>query len=173
MTDEQPNPEDNPMFGVIYRRGLRESDYDEAIRDLQAAKTQTEPIKCAYQCAVCGDGGHLASQCHHNPLVMARRAARAARVWRCYHCDFVAYTHQQAEEHFGTAPGDEPSCFRGAVAALVKAILASTSNRGTLMVSKIEEPLTRVVHLVEKELAPKRPPGNPPVPDPATPGDRG
>lgn len=41
--------------------------YQEAIDNLVAAKTQLEADgNC---CAVCGDGGHMAFECGHNPLV--------------------------------------------------------------------------------------------------------
>lgn len=96
-------------FGVIYRTGLEAEDYDEAIEALRAAKTQPEHLsEC---CTVCCDTGHTASHCHHNPLVMARRAAATTKVWRCYHCDEVFTDYAKAEEHFG--PRDKnprPAC---------------------------------------------------------------
>lgn len=41
--------------------------YDQAIASLQAAKLQLEPDgNC---CSVCGDSGHMAFECGHNPLI--------------------------------------------------------------------------------------------------------
>lgn len=41
--------------------------YDEAIANLQDAKQQLAPDgNC---CSVCGDSGHMAFECGHNPLV--------------------------------------------------------------------------------------------------------
>lgn len=40
--------------------------YEEAIANLQAAMEQLEPD--GGNCAVCGDGGHQAFECGHNPL---------------------------------------------------------------------------------------------------------
>lgn len=34
--------------------------------------------------------------------------------WRCFHCDVVLTTHQDAELHFGRWPNAEPACaFQG------------------------------------------------------------
>jgi hypothetical protein len=41
--------------------------YDRAIESLTAAKKQIEPD--GNECACCGDGGHQAFECGHNPLV--------------------------------------------------------------------------------------------------------
>lgn len=41
--------------------------YDKAIEALQDAKKQLEPD--GGYCAVCGDSGHMAYECGHNPLV--------------------------------------------------------------------------------------------------------
>jgi hypothetical protein len=41
--------------------------YDEAIRNLQDARKQLEPDGDC--CSVCGDDGHMAFGCGHNPLV--------------------------------------------------------------------------------------------------------
>lgn len=40
--------------------------YDIAIAALQRAKTQLEPD--AFPCSICGDSGHMAFECGHNPL---------------------------------------------------------------------------------------------------------
>lgn len=49
------------------------SQYDEAIANLQLAKTQLKPD--GNHCAICGDGGHQAWECAWNPL----RAMEAAK----------------------------------------------------------------------------------------------
>lgn len=60
--------------------------YDEAIKSLQDAKTQLEPDgNC---CAVCGDSGHMAFECGHNPLramAMCRGIAKSARTVHVEH----------------------------------------------------------------------------------------
>jgi len=100
--------------GVLYRRddrhGPTRAEYDEAIADLTAARDE-EP---ASGCGVCGDSGHTAAFCHHNPLVMARRAVCAARVWRCYHCNAVFADHAAAAEHFGRGEEEAAKCLRAA-----------------------------------------------------------
>lgn len=53
--------------------------YDEAIANLNLAKTQLEPD--GHCCAICGDSGHQAWECAWNPLramEAARRTHRAA-----------------------------------------------------------------------------------------------
>jgi hypothetical protein len=94
---------------VVYRgepfRRVTAEDYDEAIAALTDAKKQLEPD--GLSCSICADGGHRAWECHHNPLVMARLAAKAngssgtALPWRCYHCNEVFKDAVQAAEHFG------------------------------------------------------------------------
>jgi hypothetical protein len=44
------------------------SEYFNAIRALLDAMTQLEPD--GRPCTVCGDSGHLAWECHHNPLAV-------------------------------------------------------------------------------------------------------
>lgn len=95
---------------VIYRDGLEWQDYQEAIDALRDAQRQPECISNC--CSVCGDTGHSAHQCHHNPLVMARRSVFQTRVWRCFHCDEVFTNPLKAKEHFGefeTIP-NAPKC---------------------------------------------------------------
>jgi hypothetical protein len=53
---------------------ITEQEYAEAIGQLQAGMTQLEPD--SRSCAVCGDGGHQAWECRHNPLVLARSFQR-------------------------------------------------------------------------------------------------
>src|SRR5881397_2334970 len=84
---------------VVYRTGpLTHADYAEAIEQLQAAQTQLEPDERG--CTVCWDSGHQAMECHHNPLVMARRAAEEQRIYRCFHCG-QELNAEEAQIHFG------------------------------------------------------------------------
>jgi len=92
--------------GVLYRGGLEKSDYDEAIQALIDARDENPSISCG----VCHDGGHISNQCHHNPLVMARRAISAADVWRCFHCNAIFTDPVEAEQHFGRNPHETPKC---------------------------------------------------------------
>lgn len=103
--------------GVIYRTGLSDRDYDEAIEALQDAKKQ--PLYLSRCCTVCHDTGHTAEHCHHNPLIMARRAARVARQWRCFHCDAVFTDAKAAEDHFGFAGESKPACERDVLNSLL------------------------------------------------------
>lgn len=101
-------------LGSVVRRGgsgrITAEEYDEAIRDLQAARTQLQPDgNC---CAVCEDTGHQAWECHHNPLVMARRGVKAEMEWRCFHCGVVCHTEKAAIEHFGRSEDEVARCLR-------------------------------------------------------------
>jgi hypothetical protein len=94
---------------VVYRNGdLTPADYDEAIRLLQDARSQIEPN--GYFCAVCSDSGHQAWECHHNPLVMARRAVQKQCTWRCFHCGEAFFDYASAEEHFGKKDDGPCAC---------------------------------------------------------------
>lgn len=96
-------------MGAIHRDGRPTlGDYDEVIKDLEAARTQVEPD--GRDCAVCGDSGHQAWECHHNPLVLARRAKRAETEYRCYHCGDVFTDDKAALAHFGTTSFKRPTC---------------------------------------------------------------
>jgi len=98
------------MSGVLYRTGLENRDYDEAIEAMRDAKKQRG--KEGFGCTICHDTGHTAEQCHHNPLVMARRAVQSTRTWRCFHCGEVFTDPVKAEEHFGfSRAGSKPKCF--------------------------------------------------------------
>ncbi|CAE6822220.1 hypothetical protein R70006_06256 [Paraburkholderia domus] len=101
------------LASVVRRRRssfLTAEEYDEAIRDLQNAKTQLRPD--GNNCAVCHDSGHQAWECHHNPLVMARRGVKAEMEWRCFHCGFVCHTAEAAVEHFGKSEDEVARCLR-------------------------------------------------------------
>lgn len=93
-------------FSVCYRTGRpTKADYEEAIEALLEGMSQLEPD--GDNCHVCHDSGHQAWECHHNPLVMARRAAAARAIdgsalpWRCFHCRQVFHREEEAREHFG------------------------------------------------------------------------
>lgn len=83
-------------------------DYDEAIEALLQAKSQLKPD--GNNCSVCGDSGHQAWECHHNPLVMARKGAKSEYQWRCFHCGFFCYDEQTARAHFGQTDAEVARC---------------------------------------------------------------
>jgi hypothetical protein len=63
------------QVSAIYRDGpITAEDYDDVIALLLEAKNQLLPD--GRHCCVCGDSDHQAFECHHNPLVLARRAAK-------------------------------------------------------------------------------------------------
>lgn len=93
---------------VIYRTGFSDRDYDEAIEALKDAKAQQGQKHKG--CSICWDSSHVANQCHHNPLTMARRAIKAVRVWRCFHCDEVFTDSEKAAFHFGQREKARPIC---------------------------------------------------------------
>lgn len=102
---------------VIYRTGRpTQADYTDAIIALVAGMSQLEPD--GDNCHVCHDSGHQAWECHHNPLVMAKRAAQARAMegtaipWRCFHCSQVFHTVEDAREHFGKDPRVVAECRR-------------------------------------------------------------
>lgn len=106
---------------VVYREGeLTAADYDEAIEALQAARGELVSGKAFHVCAVCESEEHSASSCRHNPLVMARRMAARADLWKCYHCgaSFGVDEILLARQHFGLAYSAMPEC----VARLLRAI---------------------------------------------------
>lgn len=83
--------------------------YNMAIQAIEYAKSQLEPD--GRVCAICGDTGHQAWECHHNPLAMMREARRLEGAYRCFHCGEVFFTEEDAAEHFGPrAPQREPAC---------------------------------------------------------------
>ncbi len=84
------------------------SDYEKAIGILREASTQTEPD--GKTCVVCGDSGHQAWECHHNPLVLVQRAKEAEIRWRCFHCNEVFDDYEQARKHFGNNSMATPKC---------------------------------------------------------------
>jgi hypothetical protein len=108
---------------VIYRlEDLTAADYAEAIEALQAAATQTEPD--GRGCVVCGDSGHQAMHCHHNPLVMARQVTREQRLYRCFHCDGL-FNDEDAREHFGPDERAEAGCLSPGTQLLRRVLFAA------------------------------------------------
>lgn len=92
---------------VVYRTGpLTDRDYDEAIEYLQEAK------RLGITGCPCGDSGHSAEQCHHNPLVQARRGASKETEFKCYHCGFI-FGEDDARAHFGNSESEIASCLQG------------------------------------------------------------
>lgn len=89
-------------------------DYDEAIEALQLARSQLRPDgNC---CSVCEDSGHQAFECHHNPLLLARKWTAARGVWTCWHCGFTATSDAEATEHFGFNDEASPACLKAEAA---------------------------------------------------------
>lgn len=99
------------LKSVIFREGpIGRADYLEAISLLHAAIKQ--PELAHWGCSVCEDSGHTAESCCHNPLVAARKWARATAVWACYHCGFVATNDEEAQDHFGKSDLETAKCQR-------------------------------------------------------------
>ena len=84
------------------------AEYAEAVAALFDGATQLEPDR--QSCAVCGDTGHQAWECHHNPLAMMREAQRLQHTWRCFMCGEVLTDENAAELHFGHDPDGRPLC---------------------------------------------------------------
>lgn len=105
-----------PLRAVAYGSGpLTVADYDSALAALRAARAQLRSAargEAQTACAVCGDVGHTADACHHNPLVLARRGAREGTTWRCYHCGERFQDAERAEAHFGTREEEVARCLR-------------------------------------------------------------
>lgn len=100
------------LRSVVYREGPpTDEDYDEAIEALQRAKKQSELLQ--FGCSICEDTDHYARDCHHNPLTMAQKYAKATGVWACYHCGFVAHNDEEGLEHFGECNQEYPACHTG------------------------------------------------------------
>lgn len=102
--------EHQQYHSVVYRTGpLTIADYEEAIQDLERAKTALVEGD-SMGCRVCEDSGHGANNCHHNPMLLARRWTNASRFWQCWHCGFIATTDAEGREHFGENEECEPAC---------------------------------------------------------------
>ncbi len=83
-------------------------EYLKAIEKINAGLTQLEPD--GRTCAICGDGGHQAWECHHNPLVLMKRGGEREGSFRCFHCGDVFTDDASAREHFGIHPWEDPAC---------------------------------------------------------------
>lgn len=94
---------------VVYRTGQpTAADYDDAIAALQQARAQLAPD--GNHCNVCGDSDHQAFECHHNPLLVARKWTAASGVYTCWHCGFIATNEDEAVMHFGTSDDEVARC---------------------------------------------------------------
>lgn len=108
----------NPIViesSVVYREGpITTADYDEAIEALVNARRQLVEMNAdkGWNCCYVCEDSHPASMCHHNPLVMARLRADDRQTFRCYHCDFVARTFEEAAEHFGEREEEVAKCLQ-------------------------------------------------------------
>jgi hypothetical protein len=102
---------DESLYGVCYKSGEPTlADYDEAIKDLRAARRELKSGDKRWGCSICTDSGHSADMCHHNPLLLARQWAKAKGVWQCWHCGFIATNDADAVEHFGKSEQDIAKC---------------------------------------------------------------
>lgn len=125
------------MASVSYRLGrLTAEDYDEAIQDLQLARAQLIGGERT-SCAICEDGDHTSESCHHNPLVLARRWARASKVWCCYHCGYVAYNEAEAKAHFGASEDEVARCLVAKAPELWKMVPAFPTNGWIMEMDKM------------------------------------
>lgn len=97
----------SPQRGGSMARPTKE-DYEKMIRDLQDGMSQLEPD--GKGCAVCGDSDHQAWECHHNPLILVMEARKDKATWRCFHCDAVFTSHDDAAKHFGAYMTRNPAC---------------------------------------------------------------
>jgi hypothetical protein len=89
-------------------------DYAGALKDLQAAADQMRELreKGFDGCAVCGDSGHHAGLCHHNPLLLAVLGGEAllGAFWKCFHCGAIYTDEAHARNHFGDRPDEPAKC---------------------------------------------------------------
>ncbi len=76
-------------------------DYQRALKALADGVGQLEPD--GNVCAVCGDNGHQAWECHHNPA----RAMWVQWGYRCYHCGGLFFD-KAAADHFGELDEQRP-----------------------------------------------------------------
>ena len=83
-------------------------EYEKAIEDLKLGMTQLAPD--GENCHICGDGGHQAWECHHNPLNHSKWFWDSMTEWRCFHCGQVFVDEEAAAEHFGERESSRPIC---------------------------------------------------------------
>lgn len=93
-------------------------DYLDALGKIQEGLKQLKPD--GNPCAICGDDGHQAWECHHNPLVMMARAKKADAEWRCYNCGKIFTDESSAHIHFGLNASDPPGCCADELTTLLR-----------------------------------------------------
>jgi hypothetical protein len=72
----------------VYDVRFTSAQYEEAIANLRDAMTQLEPDgRC---CVVCGDSGHMAWECGHNPLYAIACCEQIADRATSFHADMHA-----------------------------------------------------------------------------------
>ena len=99
--------EERLLTNPISSKLLAKADYHKAIATLNAGLKQLEPD--GNNCSICGDSGHQAWGCHHNPLTLQYAANT---FWRCWHCGATFTDLAEAEEHFGKSRDEMVSCQR-------------------------------------------------------------
>jgi len=138
---------------VVYREGpLTWEDYNEAIDALKMARTQLQPD--GRGCVVCGDTGHQAMECHHNPLLRARQFAAAENVWVCFHCG-EKFTHADAARaHFGPEFAPAPACASAAtrVVAAARTLCEEAGERVEDAIAEIDAATLQAVNDALDEL---------------------
>ncbi len=103
------------MTQEIVLENLEAGHYEEVIEKLVLGLAQLRSIaKGEFQrdCGICGDTGHTAEACHHNPLLLMAlgEEAKNGKVWRCFHCDAVFTDREGAQRHFGNDIAQPPDC---------------------------------------------------------------
>jgi len=88
-----------PMGCDCLRHDNKKIQHKEAIESLRRGMTQLEPD--GDNCHICGDNGHQAFECHHNPLTKEYHFNGQAEYWKCFHCNLVFFDLDKATEHFG------------------------------------------------------------------------
>ena len=103
---------DNPIVepSVLSRHTYEPRDYEEMIADLQAILRE-DPTG-ASGCGICECETHLAVECPHNPLRMARLGRDKQWTYRCYHCGSVFRDERSAREHFGKTEDEVAKCIQ-------------------------------------------------------------
>lgn len=141
---------DDPLSpSVVYRDGpMTARDYDEAIIALADARKQLAPD--GRGCVVCGDTGHQAMECHHNPLLMARRAAHSQLEFRCYHCREL-FSEEEAAIHFGPDQQSEAKCLPPAITALRRVLYTARDFLEDTSIDDHDEIMKK--HVIELEEA--------------------
>lgn len=102
-------------------------DYAEAVELLTfAMRGLAGELSESRGCLCCGDSGHTAATCHHNPLLLARAFAvyRDRNYWRCFHCGDVFALGQEelARDHFGKGEDEAAACIRAQAEEVAEAV---------------------------------------------------